>query len=298
LDPREALSKVVHRDLAPAPASTTQIFSETFTLAPQTRVRAWLVYQSWASWLYALPCYEVQFVHVFIPEAAHSPNAGLLHEFGSAASFHQVSSLSSHLVTDHPDVLLVQGDFTWWWSLEGFRVLQSPVLLRLDLPCSLSSTLPFGWSSVPITPGDCGGILDGVWLVLHNLPTPLDLSSVSPVRCSIHHILDSSLMSGARRSPSKTVTLPPLTPDQRLPVSALGSFIQCPTVYPSRPNVLRSLSFAELAPALDLPAGFIPDTYSHVCCRAAPAKILYHFFRCWRNSVKGGGGCCNSHNSG
>jgi hypothetical protein len=52
-----------------------QIFSETFTLAPQMRVRAWLVCQSWASWLYALPRYEVQFVHVFIPEAAHSPNS-------------------------------------------------------------------------------------------------------------------------------------------------------------------------------------------------------------------------------
>jgi hypothetical protein len=266
LDPREALSKVVHRDLAPAPASTTQIFSETFMLAPQKRVHAWLVCQSCPSWLYALPHYDVQFVHVFIPEAAHSSHADLLREFGSAAVFHQVSSLSSHLVTDQPNVLLVQGDFTLWWLLEGFHVLQIPILLSLDLPCSLSSTLPFGWSSVPVTHGDCGRILDGVWLVLHNLPTPLDFSSVSPIHRKIRHILDSSLMSGVRWSQSKTVTLPLLTPDQRIPVSTLSSFIQCPMVYPSRPNVLRSLSFAELARALDLPAGFTPDTYSHVCC--------------------------------
>jgi hypothetical protein len=125
-------------------------------------------------------------------------------------------------------------------------------------------------------------VLDGAWQILHWRTTSTPVTSASPVCRTISHVLSTTTSTTLMLHPTNRSK--PLTALDRLPAHEPLRAVHCPTVYPSTPFVVCTLSLPELARAFDLPAVVQIDSPSHPGCCSAPAKLLYsvfHSFNFW-----------------
>jgi hypothetical protein len=155
--------------------------------------------------------------------------------------------------------------------------MSAPCIFVLDsAQAAAPSRLPSPWSTFRLSHAECGGVLDGTWLVLHTLQRTVDTSVCTPIRRTLRHIINPTSPTPPR--PRRQVPHRAIHPSQRLPAHCLASWVLCPTVFPSCPTILRPLTLEELNRALDLPAIVTLTSWQDACCVGAPAKLLFCAF--------------------
>jgi len=263
---------------------TTHFVSECISLAASNRSSAWLIYDTWPSWLYALPHYDIVFARIFTTLENLVANQTLHREF-SQADCQPLSVLVDVEGGALPFVILAQGSLSLW-SLPFFNVWQhSTVLFSPDTSYFIVPTsLPPGWQSFSLSHSECGGVLDGSYAILCGHGTVRQPLSTSTVRRCLKHAINPSTPGWDTTPVSRHA---PLDATGHLPHRTLAHAVRCPTVFPRRPVMVRPLSLSELARALNLPASVTLQTTDHPSSIAAPAKVLFHAFH---SCVLQGGG--------
>jgi hypothetical protein len=255
---------------------STFLVSETFSLASTTRITAWLLYEFWPSWLYALPCYDVTFDRVFTRSANINSHRLFLQSYTSAGC-HRIEDFTPALPSQPVNVLLAQGSLGFWQTSGLISWTHTPILYALDSCFPPPSTLAsLDWHKLNLNHAQCGGALDGSWTILYKGFGVPPRVPATPICRTLQHIVSPSTAKHSELSSTNRST--PLTLQVRLPSSHLRHAISCPTLYPNQPLVSRALTLRELACALDLPAAFRLKSVSHPSCRATPAKLLYSAF--------------------
>lgn len=266
--------------------TTTTHTTECISLAASNRTSAWLLYDTWPSWLYALPHYHILFTRIFTTEENLLSHQALHSEF-SQADCHPLSALVEVDCFTMPSVLLAQGSQSLW-SLPIFSTWQhSTIIFSPDMSFKLASSPPPPcWQQFSLSHSECGGVLEVTWEFFcgHGIvQAPL---FTSPICRSLLHVINPSLTASETPSMFRHTPLQSTACLLRL---HLAHAVLCPTVFPSRPVLVRSLSLKELSQALDLPASVELPSVNHPSCVAAPAKLLYHAFHSCVCSTKGGG---------